>query len=51
MTNFLRELKEWMITWLHIIGGAILIGIIVYIVVVYLYPIAMMAGIALGGRL
>ena len=51
MNNLWGEMKEWMITWLHIIGGAILIGIIVYIVVVYLYPIAMMAGIALGRSL
>jgi hypothetical protein len=47
----LNEIKEWMITWLHIIGGAILIGVIVYIVVVYLYPIAMMAGIAVGSKM
>jgi cell division septal protein FtsQ len=48
MNNLLEEMKEWIITWLHLLVGAVLIGVIVYIVVVYLYPMAMLAGIAIG---
>jgi len=47
----LNDIKEWAITWLHIIGGAILVGVIVYVVVVYLYPIALNIGITIGRNL
>jgi cell division septal protein FtsQ len=51
MNNLLEEMKEWIITWLHLLVGAVLIGVIVYIVVVYLYPMAMLAGITIGRNL
>jgi hypothetical protein len=51
MNNLLKEMKEWMITWMHLLAGAILIGVVVYVVVVYLYPLAMNLGITIGRNL
>jgi len=45
------EFKEWIITWLHLLLGAIIISIIVLVVMYYIYPAAVYAGIDIGSKL
>jgi hypothetical protein len=48
MMRLVMEIKEWMITWLYIIGGAIIISVMVLAVMLWLYPMAINIGIAIG---